>query len=91
MSNSDKENSHSEDPNRRLYEPVTAATQCTWTKIGKCCHKSTKGDELLEYPETILQRGENSEILQWMEFTIIQASNQEDKGIPCQKDGGKKG
>ncbi|MBW0561393.1 hypothetical protein O181_101108 [Austropuccinia psidii MF-1] len=26
-----------------------------------------------------------------MEFTIIQASNQEDKGIPCQKEGGKQG
>ncbi|MBW0590227.1 hypothetical protein O181_129942 [Austropuccinia psidii MF-1] len=26
-----------------------------------------------------------------MESTIIQTSNQEDKGIPCQKKGGKKG
>ncbi|MBW0467047.1 hypothetical protein O181_006762 [Austropuccinia psidii MF-1] len=36
-------------------------------------------------------RGGISEILQWMEFTIIQASNQEDKGIPFQKEGGKQG
>ncbi|MBW0584079.1 hypothetical protein O181_123794 [Austropuccinia psidii MF-1] len=26
-----------------------------------------------------------------MESTIIQASNQEDKGIPCQKEGGRQG
>ncbi|MBW0562119.1 hypothetical protein O181_101834 [Austropuccinia psidii MF-1] len=33
----------------------------------------------------ITQRGGNSEIPQWIESTIIQPSNQEDKGIPCQK------
>ncbi|MBW0518469.1 hypothetical protein O181_058184 [Austropuccinia psidii MF-1] len=26
-----------------------------------------------------------------MEYTIVQASNQDDKGIPCQKEGGKQG
>ncbi|MBW0502830.1 hypothetical protein O181_042545 [Austropuccinia psidii MF-1] len=36
-------------------------------------------------------KGVNSEILQWMESTIIQASNQEDKGIPGQKERGKQG
>ncbi|MBW0483272.1 hypothetical protein O181_022987 [Austropuccinia psidii MF-1] len=32
-------------------------------------------DELLAQPEEVPQRGGNSEILQWMEFTIIQTSN----------------
>ncbi|MBW0554689.1 hypothetical protein O181_094404 [Austropuccinia psidii MF-1] len=39
----------------------------------------------------LLKRGGNSEILQWMESTIIQASNQKEKGVPCQKEGGKQG
>ncbi|MBW0505747.1 hypothetical protein O181_045462 [Austropuccinia psidii MF-1] len=46
-----------------------------------------RSDELLEHP----QKGGNSEILQWMESTIIQASNQKDQGVPCQKEGGNQG
>ncbi|MBW0592733.1 hypothetical protein O181_132448 [Austropuccinia psidii MF-1] len=44
-----------------------------------------RSDELLAHPQKIPQRGANSEILQWMESTIIQTSNQKDQGIPCQK------
>ncbi|MBW0467729.1 hypothetical protein O181_007444 [Austropuccinia psidii MF-1] len=48
-------------------------------------------DELLAYPEKDPQRGGNSEILEWMESTIRQASNQKDNGVPCQKEGGTQG
>ncbi|MBW0512041.1 hypothetical protein O181_051756 [Austropuccinia psidii MF-1] len=50
-----------------------------------------RSDEILAHPDKMLQRGGNSEIPQWMESTIIQASNQKDKGVPCQKEGGKQG
>ncbi|MBW0574834.1 hypothetical protein O181_114549 [Austropuccinia psidii MF-1] len=36
-------------------------------------------------------RGGDSGILQWMESTFIKASNQKDKGVPLQKEGGKQG
>ncbi|MBW0512878.1 hypothetical protein O181_052593 [Austropuccinia psidii MF-1] len=42
---------------------------------------------LKEFP----QRGGNSEILQWMESTIIQTSNHKDQGVPCQKEEGNQG
>ncbi|MBW0503263.1 hypothetical protein O181_042978 [Austropuccinia psidii MF-1] len=50
-----------------------------------------RSDELLEHHEKIPLRGGNSEILQWIEPTIIQTSNQKDKVLPCQKEGGKQG
>ncbi|MBW0473808.1 hypothetical protein O181_013523 [Austropuccinia psidii MF-1] len=45
-------------------------------------------DELLAHPKKVPQGGGNSEILQWMESTIIQTSNQENKGISEQKERG---
>ncbi|MBW0572826.1 hypothetical protein O181_112541 [Austropuccinia psidii MF-1] len=60
-------------------------------RLGNFATNSPRSDEVLGYPERIPQIVGNSEILQRMESTIIQASNKEDRGIPCQKKGGKKG
>ncbi|MBW0556810.1 hypothetical protein O181_096525 [Austropuccinia psidii MF-1] len=48
-----------------------------------------RSDELQAHPEKFPQRGGNSEILQLMESTIIQTSDQKYKGMPCQKEGGR--
>ncbi|MBW0475004.1 hypothetical protein O181_014719 [Austropuccinia psidii MF-1] len=92
MSNSNRDKSHSEGSNRNLYEPVQAVLHSLQgQRLGNVASNPPRSDEILEYPEKIPQRGGNSEILQWMESTIIQASNQEDNGIPCQKERGKQG
>ncbi|MBW0503605.1 hypothetical protein O181_043320 [Austropuccinia psidii MF-1] len=80
MSNSNRDKSHSEGSSRHLYEPVQAVLHSLQgQKLGNVATNPPRSDELLEYPERIPQRGGNSEILQWMEYTIIQASNKEDK------------
>ncbi|MBW0462779.1 hypothetical protein O181_002494 [Austropuccinia psidii MF-1] len=47
--------------------------------------------ELLEYSQKIPQIAGNSEILQWIESTITQASNKKDKVLEQQKEVGKQG
>ncbi|MBW0541299.1 hypothetical protein O181_081014 [Austropuccinia psidii MF-1] len=92
MSNSNREKSHSGGSNRHLYEPVQALLHSLQEqRLGNIGTNSPRSDELLEYPEKIPQRGGNSKILQWMEYTIIQASNQEDEEIPFQKERVKQG
>ncbi|MBW0573628.1 hypothetical protein O181_113343 [Austropuccinia psidii MF-1] len=59
--------------------------------LGNVATNPPRSDELLEYPEKVSQGGGNGEILQWIELTIIQTSNQQCKGVPCQKEGGKQG
>ncbi|MBW0586999.1 hypothetical protein O181_126714 [Austropuccinia psidii MF-1] len=56
-------------------------------RLGNVAPNTPRSDELLAHPEKVPQRGGNSEILQWMESTIIQTSNQKDQGVPCQKEG----
>ncbi|MBW0572028.1 hypothetical protein O181_111743 [Austropuccinia psidii MF-1] len=48
-------------------------------------------DALLAHPQKAPQTGGDSKILQWMESTIIQTSNQKDQGVPYQKEGGNQG
>ncbi|MBW0564737.1 hypothetical protein O181_104452 [Austropuccinia psidii MF-1] len=92
MSNSNRDKSNSDGSNRHFYEPVQAVLHSVQEqRLGNVSTNAPRTDELLAYPEKIPQRGENSEILKWMESTIIQTSNQEDKGIPCQKERGKQG
>ncbi|MBW0592912.1 hypothetical protein O181_132627 [Austropuccinia psidii MF-1] len=92
MRNSNRGKSHSEGSNRHLYEPVQAVLHSVQGKrLGNVAPNPPRSDELLAYPKNIPQRGGNSEILQWMESTIIQASNQEDKRIPFQRERGKQG
>ncbi|MBW0473811.1 hypothetical protein O181_013526 [Austropuccinia psidii MF-1] len=86
MSDSNREKSHSEASNRNLYEPAqTVLHSIQGQRLGNVATNPPRSDELQAFPEKIPQRGGNSEILQWMESTIIQASNQGDKGITCQK------
>ncbi|MBW0499273.1 hypothetical protein O181_038988 [Austropuccinia psidii MF-1] len=92
MSNSNRYKSHSEGSNRHLYEPVHTVLHIVQSKgLGNVATNQPRSTELLAHPEKIPQRGGNSDILQWTESIIIQASNQKDKGVPCQKEGGKQG
>ncbi|MBW0465212.1 hypothetical protein O181_004927 [Austropuccinia psidii MF-1] len=76
------------DPELELIQTVLHSIQ--GQELGIVTTNPPRSDELLEHTETLPQRGRNSKILQWMKSTIIQASNQNDKGLPCQKEGGKK-
>ncbi|MBW0582904.1 hypothetical protein O181_122619 [Austropuccinia psidii MF-1] len=86
MSNFNRDKSHPEGSNRHLYEPLQAILHSVkGQQLGNVSTNPSRSDELLAYPEKIPQRRGNSEIPQWMKFTITQTSNQEDKGIPFQK------
>ncbi|MBW0503615.1 hypothetical protein O181_043330 [Austropuccinia psidii MF-1] len=92
MSNSNRDKSHSEGSNRHPYEPVQAVLHSVQEQsLQNVATNPPRSDEILKYPDKIPQRGGNSEILQLMDSTMIQASNQEDKGIPCKKERGKQG
>ncbi|MBW0593563.1 hypothetical protein O181_133278 [Austropuccinia psidii MF-1] len=92
MRKSNRDKSHSEVSNRHLYDPVQAVLHgVQGQRLGNVATNPPRSNELLEYPEKISQIGGNSEILQWLESTINQAPNQEDKGIPFKKERGKQG
>ncbi|MBW0498638.1 hypothetical protein O181_038353 [Austropuccinia psidii MF-1] len=92
MSNSNRYKSHSEGSDRHLHEPVQKLLHSVQGKgLGNVATNTPRSDELLAHPQKVPQRGRNSEILQWMESTIIQTSNQKDQGVPCQKEGGNQG
>ncbi|MBW0460715.1 hypothetical protein O181_000430 [Austropuccinia psidii MF-1] len=92
MSDSNRYKSHSEGSDRHLHEPVQAVLHSVQGQgLGKVSTNTPRSDELLAHPQRIPQRGGNSEILQWMESTIIQTSNQKDQVIPCQNEGGNQG
>ncbi|MBW0536850.1 hypothetical protein O181_076565 [Austropuccinia psidii MF-1] len=92
MSDSIRYKSHSEGSNRHLNEPVQAVLHSVQGQgLGNVVTNKPRSDELLAHPQKIPQRGRNSEILQWMEPTIIQTSNQKDQGIPYQKEEGNQG
>ncbi|MBW0568774.1 hypothetical protein O181_108489 [Austropuccinia psidii MF-1] len=80
MSNSKRYKSHSEGSDRYLNEPVQAVLHGVQGQgLGNVATNPPRSDELLAHPEKVLQRGGNSEIIQWRESTIIQTSNQKDK------------
>ncbi|MBW0547903.1 hypothetical protein O181_087618 [Austropuccinia psidii MF-1] len=84
MINSDRYKSHSEGSDRHLHEPVKAVLHSVQGQgLGNVATNTPRSDELLAHPQKVPQRGGNSEILQWMESTIIQTSNQKDQGVPC--------
>ncbi|MBW0580530.1 hypothetical protein O181_120245 [Austropuccinia psidii MF-1] len=93
MSSFNRYKSHSKGSNRNLYEPVqTVIHSVQGQGLGNVAtNHPPRSDELLAHPEKITQSGGNSEILQLIESTIIQALNKKDKGVPCQKEGGKQG
>ncbi|MBW0544067.1 hypothetical protein O181_083782 [Austropuccinia psidii MF-1] len=72
MSNSKRYKSHSECSNTHLREPVKAVLHDVQGKrLGNVATNPPRSDELLEYPETVPQRGLKSDILQWMKSTMI--------------------
>ncbi|MBW0555832.1 hypothetical protein O181_095547 [Austropuccinia psidii MF-1] len=92
MSNSNRYKSHSEGSDRHLHEPVKAVLHSLQRQgLGNVASNTPRSDELLAHPQKVPHRGEDSGILQWMESIVIQASNQKDKGVPLQKEGGKQG
>ncbi|MBW0593332.1 hypothetical protein O181_133047 [Austropuccinia psidii MF-1] len=77
---------------KHLNEPVqTVLHGVQGQRLGNVAPNKPRNDELLAHPKSIPQGGGNSEILQWMKSTIIQASNQEDQGVTFQKERGKQG
>ncbi|MBW0495779.1 hypothetical protein O181_035494 [Austropuccinia psidii MF-1] len=93
MDNLNRYKSHSKGSNRHLYEPVqTVIDRVQGQGLGNVAtNHPPRSDELLAHPEKITQSGGNSEILQLIESTFIQALNEKDKGVPCKKEGGKQG
>ncbi|MBW0562382.1 hypothetical protein O181_102097 [Austropuccinia psidii MF-1] len=92
MSNSNRYKLHSEGLDRHLHEPVQAVLHSVQRQgLGNVASNTPRSDELQAHPQNIAHRGGDSSILQWMESTVIQASNQKDQGVPLQKEGGKKG
>ncbi|MBW0580950.1 hypothetical protein O181_120665 [Austropuccinia psidii MF-1] len=92
MSNSKRDKSHSEGSNRHFNEPIkTVLHHVQGKRLGNVGTNPPRSDEILENPQNVPQRGGNSEILQWMESTVIQTSEQKDQGITCQKEGVNKG
>ncbi|MBW0594126.1 hypothetical protein O181_133841, partial [Austropuccinia psidii MF-1] len=89
MSDSDRYKSQSEGSNRHLHEQLqTVLHSVQGQGLESVATNTPRSNELLAHPQKIPQRGGNSEILQWMESTIIQTSNKKNQGIPCQKEGG---
>ncbi|MBW0593274.1 hypothetical protein O181_132989 [Austropuccinia psidii MF-1] len=79
MSNSNRYKSHSEGPDRHLHEPVKTVLHGVQRQgLGNVASNTPRSDELLAHPKQFPQRGGNSEILQWIESTIIQTSNKKD-------------
>ncbi|MBW0591663.1 hypothetical protein O181_131378 [Austropuccinia psidii MF-1] len=79
ISNSNRYKSHSEGSDRHLHEPVQEVLHSVQGQgLGNVATNTPRSDELLANPQNASQRGGNSEILQWMEYTIIQTSNQKD-------------
>ncbi|MBW0579052.1 hypothetical protein O181_118767 [Austropuccinia psidii MF-1] len=92
MSISNRYKSHSEGSDRHLHEPVKAVLHSVQRQgLGNAATKTPRSDELLEHPQKVPQIGGMSEILQWMESTIIQTSKQKYQGVPFQKVGGNQG
>ncbi|MBW0578736.1 hypothetical protein O181_118451 [Austropuccinia psidii MF-1] len=91
-SNSKRDKSHSEGSDRQIYEPVKAVLHSVQGKrLQNVYTNPPRSDELLAHPQKAPQRGENSEILQWMQSTIIKTSNPKDKRLAQKKEGGKQG
>ncbi|MBW0538621.1 hypothetical protein O181_078336 [Austropuccinia psidii MF-1] len=67
--------SNSEGSDRHLHEPVQGEG------LGNVATNTPRSGELLENPQKVIQRGGKTEILHWIESTIIQTSNQKDQGI----------
>ncbi|MBW0534457.1 hypothetical protein O181_074172 [Austropuccinia psidii MF-1] len=91
MSNFNREKYHSEGSDRHLHEPVHRVLQVLQGKrLGNSATNPPRCDELPEHPHKAPQKGGSRKILQFMESTIIQTSNQKHKALEKQKEGGNK-
>ncbi|MBW0530578.1 hypothetical protein O181_070293 [Austropuccinia psidii MF-1] len=80
MSHLNRDKSHYKGSNRHIYDPVQALLHgIQGHKLGNIATNTPRRYELLAYSQKASQRGGNSEPLQGMESTIIQASNQKIK------------
>ncbi|MBW0498395.1 hypothetical protein O181_038110 [Austropuccinia psidii MF-1] len=92
MNNSNRYKEQSEGSVRHINEPVQTVLHGVQVQgLGYVATDPPRTYELLLHPYKVLQRGGSSEILQRMESTIIQISNQKNKGVTFQKKGGKQG
>ncbi|MBW0521395.1 hypothetical protein O181_061110 [Austropuccinia psidii MF-1] len=92
MSNSKRYKSPSEGSDGHLHEPLQSVLHGVEGQIlGNVATNPPQSDKSLAHIAKFPQRGGNSEILQWMEYTIIQTSNKKDEGLAQQKERGKKG
>ncbi|MBW0507242.1 hypothetical protein O181_046957 [Austropuccinia psidii MF-1] len=92
LSFSNRNQLHSEDLKRHIHEPLKAVLHHLQGQIfGNFATNKPSSDELLAYPEKVPQRRGNGDILQFMDSTIIQTSNQKHKGLEQQKEGEKQG
>ncbi|MBW0521430.1 hypothetical protein O181_061145 [Austropuccinia psidii MF-1] len=75
MSDSSRYKSHSEGSDRHLNEPVEEVLHSVQGQgLGNVTANTPRSDEPLAHPQKVPQRGGNSEILQWMEYNIMQTS-----------------
>ncbi|MBW0549759.1 hypothetical protein O181_089474 [Austropuccinia psidii MF-1] len=92
MSNSNRYKSHSEGSDRHLHELLQAVPHSVQRQgLGNVASNKPRSDKLLPHPQKFPHRGGDSGILQWMESTVIQASNQKAQGVPLKIEGGKQG
>ncbi|MBW0586012.1 hypothetical protein O181_125727 [Austropuccinia psidii MF-1] len=92
ISDSNKYKSHLEGSDRHLDEPVQEVLHSVQRqKLGNVAPNTPRSDDILAHPQKGSDRGGDSGILQWMEYTVIQASNQKDQGVPLQKEGCRQG
>ncbi|MBW0526414.1 hypothetical protein O181_066129 [Austropuccinia psidii MF-1] len=88
MSSSKMDKSSSVGSDGHPHEPVkTVLHSVPEKRLVNVTTAPPRIDELLAHPQKAPQRGVNIEILQWMEFTIIQNLNQEHKGLAQQEEG----
>ncbi|MBW0502857.1 hypothetical protein O181_042572 [Austropuccinia psidii MF-1] len=86
MSISNRDEQNAEGSNRHIHEPVQAVLHHVQGQgLGNVATNPPRSDEILAHPQKVPQREGNIEILQCLESTIIQTSNQKDQGIPCQQ------
>ncbi|MBW0566788.1 hypothetical protein O181_106503 [Austropuccinia psidii MF-1] len=92
MRSSKKDKLNPEGFKRHIYGPVQAVLHgIQEQRLQNITTNSPRSDELLEHSQKVPQIGGKSEILQWMESTIIQNSIQKYKGLAQKKEGGKQG
>ncbi|MBW0556961.1 hypothetical protein O181_096676 [Austropuccinia psidii MF-1] len=92
MSNSNRSKSNSEGTYSHLHEPVQAVLHSLQRQgLVNFASNKPRSDELLAHTQKVPHRGGDISILQWMESTFIQASNQKYQEVSLQKEGGKQG